>query len=80
MARAKDAGTLLAPVGIGVLAIVCCAGLPVLAGVFAGVTLATILGLGGGLIALIAVLSVMVLALRARRRRRCPPTRQRPTT
>jgi hypothetical protein len=80
MRRAKDAGTLLAPVGIGVLAIVCCAGLPLLAGVFAGVTLATVLGLGGGLIALVAALAGMVLALRARRRRSWPPTTERPTT
>jgi hypothetical protein len=79
MARAKGAGTLFAPIGIGVLAIVCCAGLPVLAGVLAGLTLATILGVGGGLLALIAVLAGMVLALRARRRRSCPPTTQRPT-
>ncbi len=79
MRRAKDAGTLLAPVGVAVPAIVCCAGLPVLAGVFAGLTLATILGVGGGVIGLIAVLAGMVLALRARRRRSCPPTTQRPT-
>jgi hypothetical protein len=79
MRRAKDAGTLLAPVAVAVLAIVCCAGLPVLAGVFAGLTLATILGFGGGLIALIAVLAGTVLVLRARRRRSCPPTSQRPT-
>lgn len=79
MRRAKDAG-ILAPVGIGILAVVCCAGLPVLAGVFAGLTLATILGLGGGLIALVAALAGMVLALRARRRRSCSPTTQRPTT
>jgi hypothetical protein len=79
MHRAKDAGKLLAPVGVAVLAIACCAGLPVLAAVFAGMTLATILGVGGGLILLIAVLAGMLLALRARRRRSCPPPTQRPT-
>lgn len=78
MRRAKDAGTLLAPVAVAALAIVCCAGLPVLAGVFAGLTLAVILGVGGGLIALIAVLAGTVFILRARRRRSCPPTSQRP--
>lgn len=77
MRRAKDAGTLLAPVAIAALAIVCCAGLPVLAGVLAGVTLGVILGVGGGLVALIAVLAGTVLLLHARRRRSCPPTRQR---
>jgi hypothetical protein len=80
MRHARHAGTLLAPIGIGVLAVACCAGLPVLAGVLAGLTLATILGLGGALIAVVAALAGMVLALRARRRRACPPTTQRPTT
>jgi hypothetical protein len=79
MRRAKDAGTLLAPVGVALLAIVCCAGLPVLAGIFPGLTIATILGVGGGLVVLIAVLAGMLLALRARRGRSCPPTTQRPT-
>jgi hypothetical protein len=78
MRRAKDAGTLLAAVGVAVLAIACCAGLPVLAAV-AGLTIATILGVGGGLIGIIAVLSGMLLALRARRRRPCPPPTERPT-
>jgi hypothetical protein len=78
MRRAKDAGTLLAPVALATLAIVCCAGLPVLAGVFAGLTLAVILGVGGGLITLVAVLAGATLILRARRRRSCPPTSQRP--
>jgi hypothetical protein len=79
MRRAKDTGTLLAPVAVAAFAIVCCASLPVLAGVFAGLTLAAILGVGGGLIALIAVLTGIVLVLRARRRRSCPPTTQRPS-
>jgi hypothetical protein len=77
MRRAKDTGTLLAPVAVALVAIVCCAGLSVLTGVFAGLTLATILGVGGGLIALIAVLAGMVLVLRARRRRSRPPAARR---
>jgi hypothetical protein len=78
MRRTKDAGTLFAPIAVATLAIVCCAGLPVLAGVFAGLTLALILGVGGGLITLIAALAGATLILRARRRRSCPPTSQRP--
>jgi hypothetical protein len=74
MRRAKDAGSLLAPVA---LAIGCCAGLPALAGMFAGLTLAVILGVGGGLIAFIAAGAGIVLVLRARRRRSCTPTSQR---
>ena len=77
MRRAKDTTTVLAPLAVGAVAIVCCAGLPALAAVFAGLTLATILGVGGGLVALIAAAGT-VMILRARRRRSCPPT-QRPS-
>jgi hypothetical protein len=69
MRRAKDAGTLLAPIGVAALAIVCCAGLPSLAGLAGGLTLAAVLGLGGGLVVLIAALAVTMLTVRARRRR-----------
>lgn len=78
MRGAKGAGALPSAVAVAVLAVVCCAGLPVLAGVFAGATLAAILGVGGGLLALIAALAGTVLILRARRRRQCPPANQRP--
>lgn len=78
MRRANDARALLAPVGVAVVAIVCCAGLPVLVGVFAGLSLAAILGVGGGLVALIAVVAGAVLALQARRRRSSRPTTPRP--
>jgi hypothetical protein len=78
MRRAKDAGTLLAPVAVAALVIACCAGLPALAAVFAGLTLATVLGVGGGLLALLALVAVMVLMLRARRRRSCQPRGERP--
>jgi biotin transporter BioY len=77
MRRAKDAGSLLAPVAVAAFAIVCCAGLPVLAGVSAGLTLAVILGVGGGIIAIVTAIAAVVLLLRTRRRRSCPPTSQR---
>jgi hypothetical protein len=73
MPRPKDAHTLLVPVAVAAVAIVCCAALPVLVGALAGVTLAAALGLGSGLIALIAALCAAVIFLRARRRRSCPP-------
>jgi hypothetical protein len=78
MWRTKDTGTVLAPLAIGAVAIVCCAALPALAAVFAGLTLAPILGVGGGLAVLIAAVAGTVMILRARRRRSCPPT-QRPS-
>jgi hypothetical protein len=78
MRRTKDTGTVLAPLAVGAVAIVCCAGLPAIAAAFAGLTLATILGVGGGLVALIAAVAGTVTILRARRRRSCPPA-QRPS-
>ena len=74
MRRTKDTGTVLAPLAIGGIAIVCCAGLPAIAAAFAGLTLATILGIGGGLVAVIAAAAGTGMMLRARRRRSCPPT------
>jgi hypothetical protein len=78
MGPARDTSTVLAPLAVGAVAIVCCAGLPALAAVFAGLTLATILGVGGGLVALIAAVAGTIAILRARRRRSYPPT-QRPS-
>jgi hypothetical protein len=78
MRRAKDTSTGLAPLAVGAVATVCCAGLPAIAGVFAGLTLAAILGIGGAIVALIAAVAGTVAILRARRRRSCPPT-QRPS-
>jgi hypothetical protein len=71
MPRPKDAHALLVPVAVAAVAIVCCAAVPVLVGALAGVTLAAFLGLGVGLIALIAALCAGVIFLRARRRRSC---------
>jgi hypothetical protein len=68
MRAANDSGSLLAPILVAVLAAACCAGLPARAGVFAGVTLGAILGVGGGLTVLIAAAPGIVLFLRARRR------------
>jgi hypothetical protein len=77
MPGSRDAHTLLVPVAVAAIAIVCRAALPVLVAALAGLTFATVLGVGGGLIALIAALSAAVIFLRARRRRSCPPTHQR---
>jgi hypothetical protein len=79
MSRSKDAA-MLASVAVAAIAIVCCAGLPVLAGAFGGVALATALGVGGGLLAFIVALAAAVIVLRARRRRSCPPSDERPAS
>ena len=80
MRRAKDAGTLLAPVGVAAVALACCAGLPALAATFAGLTLVTVLGLGGGLLALLALASGAAVILRKRgARRSCERSEERPS-
>lgn len=56
----------LAALGMGALVVVCCAALPLVAGVLGGVAIGAILGVGAGVLAL-AVLATLVL-LRARRR------------
>jgi hypothetical protein len=74
MRRAEDTSMVLAPFAVGAVAVLCCAGLPALAALFAGLTLATILGVGGGLVALIVAVAGTVAIPRARRRRSCPRT------
>lgn len=59
----------LAALGIGAFAVVCCAGLPLVAGVLGGVALGSVLGVGAGALVVIVVI-VLVLA-RARRQRAC---------
>ncbi len=57
----------LAAVGVAVFAVVCCAGLPLLAALVGGVALGILLGLGAGVLAVLVVGGA--LAARARRRR-----------
>ncbi|MCA1699420.1 MAG: hypothetical protein LC790_11215 [Actinobacteria bacterium] len=64
----------LAALGIGAFAVVCCAGLPLVAGVLGGVALGSVLGVGAGALAVIVVI-VLVVA-RARRQRACATTRR----
>jgi hypothetical protein len=78
MGRYKSAERVLAPVLVATVAIVCCAALPALAGAFAGLTIATILGVSGGLIAITAAVSLTVTLVRPRRRRSRPPSSRRP--
>jgi hypothetical protein len=79
MPRPQDADRLLVPVAVAAVAVVCCAALPVLASAFAGLALITAVGVGGGLLALIAALGATAVLLRARRRRSCLPSNQRRT-
>ena len=63
----------LAALGIGALAVVCCAGLPLVAGVLGGVALGSVLGVGAGALAVVVVI-VLVVA-RAHRQRACATAR-----
>lgn len=63
----------LAALGIGAFAVVCCAGLPLVAGVLGGVALGSVLGVGAGALAVIVVI-VLVVA-RARRQLACATAR-----
>lgn len=63
----------LAALGSGAFAVVCCAGLPLVAGVLGGVALGSVLGVGAGALAVIVVI-VLVVA-RARRQRACATAR-----
>ena len=67
--RLRSSGFSLVPLGAAVIAVVCCAGLPALTLGLGGLTLAAVLGIGAGVIAVAAVLIVAVVALRERSRR-----------
>ena len=66
--RARGA---LAAAGLGVVAVLCCAGLPLAAGLVGALTLGAAFGLGAGFL---GVSALVVLAVWARRRRRCAVT------
>jgi len=57
------------------LAVVCCAALPLTAALAGSVTIGLVLGVGAGVVALMALVSAIVLVVRARRRR--PPAAER---
>ena len=61
--------TVPAALGIGAFAVVCCAGLPLVAGVLGGVALGSVLGVGAGVLAVVVVIALV--AARARRQRAC---------
>ena len=56
--------------GVAALAVLCCAGLPLLVGVLGGLALGTVLGLGAGVVALV-VLVTAGLGTRNRRAAAC---------
>ncbi len=61
----------LAAAGLGVVTVLCCAGLPLAAGLLGALTLGAAFGLGAGIL---GVAALLVLTVWARRRRRCAVT------
>lgn len=53
------------------VAVGCCAGLPLIASVLGGLTIAAVIGVAGGALLAAAALAIGVLVLRARRHRNC---------
>jgi membrane protein implicated in regulation of membrane protease activity len=53
------------------LAVACCAGLPALAAIVGGLTVAAVIGISTGALLAAAVVALAVLIWRARRRRAC---------
>jgi hypothetical protein len=61
-------------VAAGAFAVVCCAGLPAIGALIGAITIARVIGVAGGVLALAALLGGAILLVRARRRRgSCPP-------
>jgi hypothetical protein len=65
----SEVGFGLAAIGVGALAIVCCAGLPLLAAFAGSLALGAVVGIAAGAVALIALSSLLIV--RARRRSAC---------
>jgi len=63
------AKTGLAAVGLGVFAVACCAGAPLIAGVLGGIALGGVLGIAAGVVAVIGLTALVII--RTRRRRAC---------
>jgi hypothetical protein len=56
-------------VGAAIVAVICCAGLPAIAAVLGGITLAAVLGVAGGVLAVVAIATGAVLLIGGRRKR-----------
>ena len=55
------------------VAIACCAGLPLIGTILGGLTLAAVLGVAGGVVLAVGVVAAAVVVMRGMRRRQCGP-------
>ena len=76
MRSAGSDTTTLAAAAVAIVGVGCCAGLPAIAAVNGGITIAAVLGVAGGVLAAAALVAVIVFVVRARRRA-CAPLDQR---
>jgi hypothetical protein len=67
-----------AGVAVALVAAVCCAGLPAVAALVGGLTIAGFVGVLGGVLALAGLIAVIALATRARSRGSRPPATRGP--
>ena len=56
----------LAAVGLGALAVVCCAGGPLIVALIGGIALGTVLGVGAGVLAVSLVAALVIVRVRGR--------------
>ena len=56
----------LVALGVAALAVLCCAGLPLLVAVLGGLALGTVLGVGTGVVALVALVIAVLVARHCR--------------
>lgn len=62
-------------VAAAAFAVICCAGLPAIGALIGGITIAAVIGVAGGVLALAALGGGAIVLVSARRRRRsCPPS------
>jgi predicted lipid-binding transport protein (Tim44 family) len=57
----------LAAVGFGALAVACCAGGPLIGGLFGGIALGSVFGVGAGVLAMVLVIGLIVVRVRGQR-------------
>jgi hypothetical protein len=62
---------MVAAIALPIVAVLCCAALPVVGVLAAGLTVAAVVGVGAGLLALTAAVGIAAVVFRARRRRAC---------
>ena len=79
MRRDSAATTTLGAMVVAVIAVACCAGIPVIAAVLGGITLAPVLGATGSLLAAAGLVAAVAFTIRLRRRRACGPPDDRTT-